>query len=341
MICWKVESVFVNSGCKNKKNLYANWQNICIIAAEMKQIHLILLAFATVLVSCTKPAGYGDLCVNIGYSVNGKAMITDSLCYTNEAGNTFMITEIQWFLSKMELQDERGEWISLEHRDVDNLLPYATDRIFYIDTDIPESQTLAIAPVPVGRYKTLRFTFGLDEEDNLTGLFSDPPESEMFWPEQLGGGYHYMKLNGKYLNTEGRLAPLAIHLGIGQNEDFTEFYQNYFTVELPLDFIISANTENKLDLTMVVDNWFRSPNTIDFNVFGSHIMQNQDAQRLISGNGSNVFRIGKTTAMEKDNKLAEKFRNAMRLATPQPHFWSWKNIKERMRSPVGTTDNTV
>lgn len=305
----------------------------------MKKTLLLIGIFATVLASCTKPAGYGDLCVSIDYSVNGRTLITDSLCYTNEAGNTFMISEIQWFLSNMELQDERGEWLSLEHREVYNLLPYATDRIFYIDTDIPESQTLAVTSVPVGRYKTLRFTFGLDEENNLTGLFSDPPESEMFWPDLLGGGYHYMKLNGKYLNAESRLAPLAIHLGIGQNENLTEFYQNYFIVELPLDFTVSANTENRLDLTMVIDNWFRDPNTIDFNEFGSHIMQNQAAQRLLNGNGSTVFRIGKTTDMEKDNKLAEKFRNAMRLATPKPHFWSWKNVKERMKSPEGTTEN--
>ncbi len=276
---------------------------------------LIIVLFALLAAACNKTDGYGDLSVNIGYSVNGKALVTDSLCYTNEAGNTFMITEIQWFLSKMELQDERGDW-------------HTSDKIFYIDTNIPESQTLAVASLPIGRYQTLRFTFGLDEEDNLTGLFSDPPESEMFWPDQLGGGYHYMKLNGKYVGAEGKLHPLAIHLGIGQNEDLTEFYQNYFTVELPIDFTIAANTENQLDLTMIVDNWFRDPNTIDFNEFGSHIMQNQTAQRLISGNGNDVFRTGKTTDMEKDNKLAEKFRNAMRLATPKPQFLSWKNVIE-------------
>lgn len=300
----------------------------------MKKSFFLTFVFAVFMaVSCKKPASYGELCVNIGYSVNGKALITDSLCYRNDAGNEFMITEIQWFISKMGLQDEHGEWVTLE------------PLFFYIDTNIPESQTLEIKSIPVGKYKALRFVFGLDEEDNRTGLFTDPPESEMFWPDLLGGGYHYMKLNGKYLDAEGRLAPLAIHLGIGQNEDHSQFYQNYFTVELPIDFTITETSENQLDLTMIIDNWFRNPNLYDFNEYGSHIMQNQAAQQALKENGNDVFRIGKptdnenNTTMENGNRFAEKFKNVMQKAAPKPHFWTWKSVKERMMSPVGTTEN--
>ena len=299
----------------------------------LKKIILPLCFLAVLMTSCTKPKGHGDLTINIGYSINGKPLITDTLDYENEAENRFLITEIQWFISKMELQDERDNWIPLE------------PRIFYIDTNIPESHTLRIASIPVGKYKTLRFVFGLDKEDNRTGLFSDPPEANMFWPEPLGGGYHYMKLNGKYLNENEQLAPLNIHLGIGQNEDQTEFYQNYFSVALPIDLTISENTENQLDLTMIVDNWFRSPNLYDFNVFGSAIMQNQDAQQALKENGNDVFRIRKPTEnenntnMEKGNRFAEKFMNVMQKAAPKPHFWTWKSVKERMESPVGTKDN--
>jgi hypothetical protein len=88
---------------------------------------------------------------------------------------------------------------------------------------------------------------------------------------------------------------------------------------------------------MVIDNWFRNPHTIDFNEFGSHIMQNQTAQRLLSGNGKDVFRIGKPTEnenntdMKKDNKLAEKFKDAIQKASPKPNFWSWESVKERIQ----------
>ena len=114
----------------------------------------------------------------------------------------------------------------------------------------------------------------------------------MYWPEPLGGGYHYMKLNGKYLNENQELAPLNIHLGIGQNEDKTVFYQNYFTIEQPIDFTILEDAENQLNLTMIVDNWFRNPNLYDFNEYGSAIMQNQAAQQALKENGNDVFKIG-------------------------------------------------
>ena len=288
----------------------------------MKKAILLIGILAVLLTSCTKPKGNGDLTINIGYSTNGKPLITDTLCYVNEAGNEFMITEIQWFISRMELQDERGEWKTLE------------PRIFYIDTNIPESRALEIASIPVGKHKAFRFVFGLDEKDNRAGLFTDPPESEMFWPDLLGGGYHYMKLNGKYLDAEGRLAPLAIHLGIGQNEDRTEFYQNYFTVELPIDFTIAENTENQLDLTMIIDNWFRNPNLYDFNEFGSAIMQNQAAQQALKENGHDVFTINEEKhndiAMKKDDIL-KGFNGFMQKAAPKPHFWTWENTKERLK----------
>ena len=289
-------------------------------------------------VACTKQGERAYVDLNIGYEINGEPLVTDTLCYVNEAGNPFLVTEIQWFLSDIQLLDQDGEWHLLRQRDAMDSIAELTEHIYYIDTDISESQTLRGKKIPVGHYTRLRFTFGLDETDNQTGLFSDPPESDMFWPDMLGGGYHYMKLNGKYLNAEDHLAPLAIHLGIGQNEDFTQFYQNYFIVQLPIDFDVKENTDNQLDLTMVIDNWFRNPHTIDFNEFGIHIMQNQTAQRLLSGNGKDVFRIGKPTEnenntdMEKDNKLAEKFRDAIQKASPKPNFWSWESVKERFEN---------
>ncbi len=301
-----------------------------------KTLLILMLLVAVVLVSCKEPVDCGDLSVNIGYSINGKPLTTDTLCYENETGNRFLVTEIQWFLSNIQLLGQNGQWHTLRHLNATGASSMETEHIFYIDTDIPESHTLHGQKIPIGHYSLLRFTFGLDEADNRTGLFNDPPESEMFWPYVLGGGYHYMKLNGKYMDTEGRLAPLAIHLGIGQNEDCTEFYQNYFTMEFPIDFNVKADAENSIDLTMVIDNWFRYSHTVDFNEIGSSIMQNQAAQQAFKENGQNVFVIGNPTnnknkiAMKEKESIAEKLKNVMQKAAPKPHFWSWDNVKQRI-----------
>ena len=299
-----------------------------------KLLLIVLLLMAMIAMSCNKPESDGRLSVNVGYSVNGKDLITDTLCYRNEAGNEFMITEIQWFISKMELQNKRGEWIALEHLNDRAVNSDATKRIFHIDTNIPESQTLDIKPIPIGKYTALRFIFGLDEEYNKTGLFSDSPEANMFWPETMGGGYHYMKLNGRFLNTENEVAPLNVHLGIGQNDSQTEFIHNHFIVELPIDLTISENTDNQLNLCMMIDNWFRSPNLYDFNEWGSAIMQNQAAQQTLKENGHDVFVIKNTEnqndiTMKKDD-LLKGFQDLMKKASPKPHLWTWQNVKQTL-----------
>ncbi|MBR3730442.1 MAG: hypothetical protein IKN08_05965 [Bacteroidales bacterium] len=295
-----------------------------------KRLWFILVLALTALYSCNKPREQADFDLLVDYQINEGPLLLDTLCYTNEAGNTFLITEVQWFLSNIELKNETGDWTMLHQRGVSDTLDLC--RFFYIDTNIPESQTLHAKPVNVGHYNAIRFTFGLDENDNYTGLFNDLPESEMFWPDMMGGGYHYMKLNGKYVNEEGRLAPLAIHLGIGQNEECTQFYQNYFIVEIPIDLTIKANHENQIHLAMVIDNWFRNPHTYDFNVWGIHIMQNQEAQRMLNGNGNDVFKIitqsdNKQTSMKKGEHMEETFRALMKKAAPKPGFWTWQNVK--------------
>ncbi len=296
---------------------------------------LLVLMLALLTMACTKQPEKAEIDLNIGYVINDKPLVIDTLCYENAAGNRFLITEIQWFLSNIQLLGQDGQWHTLKHLDAENPSAVETEHIFYIDTDIPESHTLRGQKIPIGHYSLLRFTFGLDENDNQTGIFNDSPESEMFWPYVLGGGYHYMKLNGKFVDSEGRLNPLAIHLGIGQNEDCTEFYQNYFIVEFPIDFDVKANAENSIDLTMVIDNWFRYSHTIDFNDLDGGIMQNQAAQQALKENGQDVFKIGKPTENEnnitkkKESKLVEKFNKAMRQATPKPHFWNLESVKER------------
>ena len=196
----------------------------------MMKSRLLVLLLSFLVIACTKPNDKAEIDLNIGYEVNGKPLATDTLCYANEAGNQFLVTEIQWFMSDIQLLHQDGDWHSLTQRNAMDSLSASTEHIFYINTDIPESQTLRGKKIPVGHYTALRFTFGLDETDNQTGLFNNPPESEMFWPDVLGGGYHYMKLNGKFVGSEGRIKPMAIHLGIGQNQESTEIYQNYFIV---------------------------------------------------------------------------------------------------------------
>lgn len=236
----------------------------------------LLWALVLAVTACSDP--HGSLTLTASHEVDGTPLVTDALRYTNEAGNAYLVNEVQWFLSNLELEDYEGNRIMLT-------------KTWYIDTNLPETQTLRVPEIPAASYRILRFTFGLCDADNLSGAFGNPPESNMFWPDEMGGGYHYMKLNGKYHNADSLLAPLAIHLGRGQNADLTEFYDNSFTVELPIELDVYRGRDYCLGLVMNLNQWFRTPHIYNFNTYGSAIMQNQQAQTLLKENGFDTFHI--------------------------------------------------
>ena len=280
----------------------------------MKTRTLLMLMLALLMAACTDRDRHGDLTLVVSHEVDGQPLATDTLCYTTEAGERFLVTEVQWFLSKVELHDAPGQWIPVGDA-------------FYIDTNLPESLTFRINSIPIGYYDELRFTFGFTDADNITGRFSNPPERDMFWPEPLGGGYHYMKLNGRYLNGDGNLAPMNIHLGRGQNADLTEFYDNSFSVEIPIDLVIHVDGNASLNIVMNIDNWFRDPHVYSINTYGSAIMQNQEAQQVLKENGYNVFSIKNNDEMKS---LLETTGQLLHKAAPKPHFMTWENIDKTL-----------
>jgi hypothetical protein len=156
-----------------------------------------------------------------------------------------------------------------------------------------------IQQIPEGDYDSIGFVFGLNEIDNQSYRFNNPPDSNMAWSELLGGGYHYMMLNGWFYQGDTLNAPLNIHLGRGQiykgttpdTDSITGFVDNYFSVCLPISFSIKRNETATLTIIMNIDNWFKTPHLYDFNYWGGHIMQNQPAMQCLKENGENVFSI--------------------------------------------------
>ena len=257
-------------------------------------ISIFFLITTLVLIQCEqdKPET-GKVTFNFEELVDYMPLERDTLQYINEAGNEYMITEVQYFISNLKIYYQNGN----------SYLVTQDNGIHYIDSDIPETHSWEISDnVPAGVIDSIVFTFGLDEEANQSGIFTDPPESNMFWPEQLGGGYHYMKLNGKWLDAENNLKPFNFHLGIGQNYDttgqVTGFVQNYFRVSIgqPVysSFILNVNPGQltSFSLHMNVDSWFKTPHTWDFNEWGGMMMQNQAALKAACENGYDVFMIG-------------------------------------------------
>jgi len=256
---------------------------------------IILLAVTVMLAACKKdtepdPPGpaMGKITFRFLHYCDGQPLDFDTRKYINEAGNEYMVNEIQYFISD----------VSLHKADGSTYLINAWKDIHYVDTDIAETQSWAVYDqLDAGEYESISFTFGICEEKNQSLMFVDPPESLMFWPQYLGGGYHYMKLNGKWLNTNDLEVPFDFHLGIGQIYDpqsgeITGFKQNYFQIEVPnSSFEVQDGQTTEIQLVMHVDRWFKNPHTYDHNEWGGDIMQTQAAMKLGCENGHDVFEM--------------------------------------------------
>ncbi len=231
----------------------------------------------------------GHLILDFKYVVDGSQIEFNQMKYTNSANNKYEVTEIQWFISDVTLHKLDGRTILLD----------SNDFAHYADTNIPSTQRWEIADlIPVGEYDAITVTFGIKGEKNKPMMYLNPPESDMMWPINLGGeegGYHYMKMNGFWMNPDNERTPFNFHLGVGQQYDDQKkvigFIQNWFEITLANSAFSMSKGETKLLLLdMNVQNWFQNPNIYDFNVYGAKIMQNQEAMHAGCENGqADVF----------------------------------------------------
>jgi hypothetical protein len=219
----------------------------------------------------------------------------DQMRYVNSAGNQYEIYEIQWFVSDITLNKSDGTKILLEKEKFAH----------YVDTNLPETfQWKVKDEIPNGDYSSISMTFGIKGEKNTPLMYPDFPESNMLWPMNLGGdqgGYHYMKLNGFWMNKDNQREPFNFHLGVGQERDeennITGFIQNWFEKELPNSMFKLTDETKVINIRMNVEKWFESPHVYNHDETGGKIMQNQAAMRMGVENGENVFSIGSISPM--------------------------------------------
>jgi hypothetical protein len=233
----------------------------------------------------------GTVIFSIDHQMNGQLLRENELLYTNAAGNEYLITEVKYFISDITFyRNDGSKKIIGDWKD-----------IFYVDENIPETMTIQfLDKIPTGKYDSINFIFGITEAKNESFMFVNPPEVNMFWPEVLGGGYHYMMINGKWKDLTGSIMPFDFHLGIGQlykGNDYNvdsiyAFVQNYFEASLPgSSFTMADKDTTTFRLTMNIENWFENPHVFDFNQWGGAIMQNQQAMQMVKENGWDVFSI--------------------------------------------------
>lgn len=243
-----------------------------------------LLILPLIFGSCKKDDEQGKLTLRFAFSNNGKEFVSDSMIYENAAGNKYEVNEIKFFISDLQLVRNGSVAVTIS-------------KPHYVEHSLPNTLTWRIdETMETGHYDALRFRFGLTGKQNQSHYFVNPPENNMAWPDVLGGGYHYMMINGKWLK-EGFPTPFNFHLGIGQTYDtdhnITGFIDNTFIVTVPGSAFEIVSDGTMLTLYMDVDKWFSACQPFDFDVIGGSIMTNQEAQNIAKTNGPHVFSLKK------------------------------------------------
>jgi hypothetical protein len=252
---------------------------------KLRKLLPLAFLFLVAIIACKddEDEGPGAVSFTFSHEVNGEPLVFDNMQYVNTAGNQYMVNDIQYFVSNMTLHQHGGAKIKIKD----------TDYTHYIDTYLPDTYQWNVPDdIPAGSYDSISFVLGLDEQLNKSGYFVNPPQVDMFWPDIMGGGYHYLKLNGKWKKPTGVDYPFNYHMGLGMeiNGSDTTFFHNYIKVSLPASsFTVKEDGTTKIAIKMNIDSWFRTPHVWNHDSIGGAIMMNQSAMNWAKENGWDVF----------------------------------------------------
>lgn len=230
--------------------------------------HLFVLAVIAVLfTSCKKEENkYSTFKLHIDYKVSGVPLNYNQFTYLNAAGNTYEVTTLKYYLSGFIFHKNDGT-------------DFTSTEVFYLDAD--SNTTLSFEDMPTGAYSGVTFVLGLLPEVNITGgLPSTTENNNMEWPDMMGGGYHFMKFEGNYLDSASIQHGFAIHLGTNAA---------LVNVDISHDLTLEEDEES-MNLVMDLNEWFDNPSVFDL-VSISHTMSNPAAQAIIVSNGADVFTL--------------------------------------------------
>ncbi len=247
----------------------------------MKRLFFLVTTLGVSLVSCNNTGNVPpaiDLHVSFSHVVNGSPVQLDALVYQNNLGQEFSLKTIKYFISRVKLYRAGNTVIALPD-------------IHYVDIRLPETLNYTFAgKIPAGDYTGLSFVYGLIPEENISGRFTQPPESLMEWPEPMGGGYHYAKIEGVY-RTPSEEGFFNFHSGM---LDGVAYEIHVDRTNQP--FTLSED-KAVVNLQMEIQNWFQNPNDWDFAYYGPAIMGNHEAQKAIQENGGDVFSFAITGSL--------------------------------------------
>ncbi|HIG32239.1 MAG TPA: hypothetical protein EYQ09_02185 [Flavobacteriales bacterium] len=245
----------------------------------MKRIILLISAIALLFTSCDKDPIPTYLTIHFTHTVDGiplELTTTNSeLPYTNAAGQNYNIKTLQYLVSNFQMHGDFGGFYE--------------EKVYFVDAAIPSTLKIELGELTNNSsHDDLQFNIGVPHNMNISNNYvNEDFHTTMAWPDMMGGGYHYMILEGNFDNDTtfynthtGGFIPGWISRGIGIREGCPSFDMINFNVDDEL-----GNVE--ITLNMELNKWYNSPDIISLTSDG--IMGNDSIQAILMNNGSCIF----------------------------------------------------
>lgn len=216
-----------------------------------------------------EPTPIQGINVTINYKIDNDALMTNHFMYFSPAGYNYSISNLSYYISRIDLIKSDSSYLSVKD-------------YTFVDAQRSGTNQFTLATIPEGNYIGIKFNIGLDSVQNTSfALPATNENSNMQWPQLMGGGYHFLKLEGNYKDTQGTYG-YTMHLGTNNC---------LIPIKLFRAITISKDAETPITLTMNVNEWFKNPHLFDFNTDGNNIMGDSLNMKKIAENGVDVFTI--------------------------------------------------
>lgn len=213
----------------------------------------------------------GKITINIDYVAGGVPLIFDTVKFTNRAGNTYSVTALQYYLSGFRFYKN-------------NEFQHYCSKIVFVDARVAGTshfELTELTGMKVGTYDSVSFYIGIEPALNITNSLPASLENiGMGWPDAMGGGYHFLKLEGHW-NDGGTVSGYAMHLG-------TNNYQVKAGVTCKV--VVDKVANGQLNMTMNINEWYTNPYDYNFSTDGLFSMGVAPLMQKLTENGADVFR---------------------------------------------------
>ncbi|MEW6773524.1 MAG: MbnP family protein [Bacteroidota bacterium] len=201
----------------------------------------------------------GNIRVKIIHISNSSPLSLNIFNFISCNHDTISYSNIEYLISEIKLY-HHGKELTYPHT-------------FYIHPNASINEFL-IKDIPYEKYDSLKLSIGTNHPFNNT----DINIVNMAWPDMMGGGYHFLKLEGYFKHNNQNIG-FALHIGGNAMQPLK------FVFTLP--FTVSKN-EHLLEMYHLIDEWIQNPTCYKVSS-SNYSMGNDSLMNIIYQNGRDVL----------------------------------------------------